>query len=68
MFSGLRGEGINKRYLETLKNRILVPIAIELRHDLGLPDVKSVPLKTAEEKNLKNLIFYGKLPLFKALR
>jgi AcrR family transcriptional regulator len=48
MFSGLRGEGINKRYLETLKNRILVPIAIELRHDLGLPDVKSVPLKTAE--------------------
>ena len=48
MFSGLRGEGINKRYLETLKNRILVPIAIELRHDLGLPDIKSVPLKTAE--------------------
>jgi len=48
MFSGLRGESINKKYLETLRSRILEPVALELRHELGLPDAKSIPLKTAE--------------------
>jgi len=48
MFSGLRGESINKKYLDTLRNRILEPVAIELRKELDLPDVKSTPLSTAE--------------------
>jgi hypothetical protein len=48
MFSGLRGESINKKYLETLRSRILEPVAIELRQELGLPDIKSIPLKTSE--------------------
>ncbi len=48
MFSGLRGESINKKYLETLRSRILEPVAIELRQELGLPDIKSMPLKTSE--------------------
>lgn len=48
MFSGLRGESINKRYLEVLRQRILEPIALELRHALQLPDVKVLPLQTAE--------------------
>ncbi len=48
MFSGLRGESINKKYLEVLRRRILEPIALELRHALQLPDVKTLPLKTAE--------------------
>ncbi|MBU6224891.1 MAG: TetR/AcrR family transcriptional regulator [Burkholderiales bacterium] len=48
MFSGLRGESINKKYLDMLRARILEPIAIELRQELGLQDVKTLPLKTAE--------------------
>jgi AcrR family transcriptional regulator len=48
MFSGLRGESINSRYLTVLRQRILEPIAAELRHEFGLPDVAEVPLKSAE--------------------
>jgi len=48
MFSGLRGESINQKYLELLRKRILEPIAIEVRHSLGLPAVEHVPLQEAE--------------------
>jgi AcrR family transcriptional regulator len=48
MFSGLRGEDINRKYLDILRSRILEPIAIELRHELGLPGTDRVPLKSAE--------------------
>ena len=48
MFSGLRGEDINRKYLDILRERILKPIAIELRHEFGLPTVEDVPLKSSE--------------------
>ena len=48
MFSGLRGEDINRKYLQILRERLLEPIAIELRHEFGLPGVEQVPLKTSE--------------------
>ena len=48
MFSGLRGEAINRKYLASLRKRILEPIAVELRHELGLPTVAQVPLLSAE--------------------
>jgi AcrR family transcriptional regulator len=48
MFSGLRGEDINRKYLDILRSRILEPIAIELRHELKLPPPEQIPLKTAE--------------------
>lgn len=48
MFSGLRGESINRKYLEVLRARILEPVAEELRHELGLPPVTQVPLGIAE--------------------
>jgi AcrR family transcriptional regulator len=48
MFSGLRGESINRKYLEVLRTRILEPVAEELRHELGLPAVAQVPLSIAE--------------------
>lgn len=48
MFSGLRGEDINRKYLNILRQRILEPIAIELRHEFGLPTVEEIPLKTSE--------------------
>jgi AcrR family transcriptional regulator len=48
MFSGLRGEDINQRYLRFLRSRVLEPVAVELRADLGLPGPEDVPLTTAE--------------------
>ncbi len=48
MFSGLRGAGINRRYLDVLRTRILEPVAAELRHELGLAEVTQVPLSTLE--------------------
>ena len=48
MFSGLRGENINTRYLEFLRSRVLEPIAIELRVELGLPGFDEVPLSEEE--------------------
>ncbi len=61
MFSGLRGEDINRRYLAVLRERILVPIAAELRHELKLPGVDVVPLSGAEVElvwSINARIFY----------
>jgi len=48
MFSGLRGEDINRKYLAILRKRILEPIAIELRNEMGLPSVEELPLLSSE--------------------
>jgi AcrR family transcriptional regulator len=48
MFSGLRGEDINRKYLDVLRSRILEPIAIELRHELKLPPPEDIALKSSE--------------------
>lgn len=48
MFSGLRGEAINQRYLQFLRSRVLEPVAAEIRADLGLPGPDVVPLTVAE--------------------
>lgn len=48
MFSGLRGEQINPRYLEFLRSRILEPVAAEVRAELGLPPPQELPLTMAE--------------------
>lgn len=48
MFSGLRGEDINRKYLDILRERILKPMAIELRHELSLPTIEEIPLSTSE--------------------
>jgi AcrR family transcriptional regulator len=48
MFSGLRGEGINQRYLQFLRSRVLEPVAAEIRAELGLPTPDAVPLTEAE--------------------
>jgi AcrR family transcriptional regulator len=48
MFSGLRGEDINRKYLNVLRARILEPVAIEFRHEFNLPGIAEVPLCTEE--------------------
>lgn len=61
MFSGLKGEPINKRYLEIVRERILNVICAELRHDLDLPNVDAVPIRKDEIDviwSLQGSIFY----------
>ena len=48
MFSGLRGEDINRKYLDRLQERILKPIAKELRHEFNLPSPDEVPFTSKE--------------------
>lgn len=63
MFSGLRGEAINQRYLQFLRSRVLEPVAAEIRADLQLPPPDIVPL-TVEEIELvwginARIFYYG---------
>jgi AcrR family transcriptional regulator len=61
MFSGLKGEDINTRYLKFLRSRILEPIAIEVRAELGLPTPEELPLKMSEIElawGINSRIFY----------
>ena len=61
MFSGLRGERINRKYLDMLRSRILEPIAEELRKEFGLPGVDEMPLKNSEVElvwSINARIFY----------
>ncbi|OIR02384.1 tetracycline repressor protein class H [mine drainage metagenome] len=48
MFAGLKREGINSRFLETVQNHLLVPLCAELRHSHGLPGLDEVPLSDME--------------------
>ena len=61
MFSGLRGEDINRKYLAILRKRILEPIAIELRHEMGLPSIEELPLLSSEVElvwSIHSRVFY----------
>jgi AcrR family transcriptional regulator len=61
MFSGLRGEDINRKYLAILRKRILEPIAIELRHEMGLPTIEELPLLSSEVElvwSINSRVFY----------
>jgi AcrR family transcriptional regulator len=61
MFSGLRGEDINRKYLAILRKRILEPIAIEMRHEMGLPTIEELPLLSSEVElvwSINSRVFY----------
>lgn len=48
MFSGLKGEPINRRYLQIVREKILCVICTEVRHDLGLPLPSEQPISGEE--------------------
>ena len=48
MFSGLKGEPINRRFLQIVREKILCVISAELRHDLGLPSPSEQPISSEE--------------------
>lgn len=48
MFFGLRGADINERWFSVVRQRVVLPLAEELRHALGLPSVREMPAHSAE--------------------
>lgn len=44
IYSGLAGAGLNDRYLLFVKQRLLIPICVELRYELDLPPVSEVKI------------------------
>ena len=61
VFSGMKSFGITGRYLDLVRREIIEPAAIELRHELGLPDIQSCPLGSRETEmfwGLHGRIFY----------
>jgi AcrR family transcriptional regulator len=61
VFSGMKSFGITGRYLELVRREIIEAAAIELRHELGLPDARTSPLSERETEmvwGLHGRIFY----------
>ena len=61
MFSGLKGEPINQRYMSLVRDRILRAISLELRHEYGFPPENDIPLSDDELDvawSLHGAIFY----------
>lgn len=48
MYAGLKGSNINQRFLKMLRERILVPLCRELRHEMQLPPPEQVPISEFE--------------------
>lgn len=61
MFSGLKGTGLNARYIKLLRRRAFAPVVQEIRAELGLPLPPTLPLREAEFEHVWDLhasIFY----------
>jgi len=61
LFSGLKGEPINRRYLQIVRERILRVICAELRNHFGLPEPAATPIDADEVDiawSLHAAIFY----------
>lgn len=61
VFSGLKGFDITPRYLDIVRTQVVEPACLELRHELGLPDVEEHPLTERETElfwGLHGRIFY----------
>lgn len=61
MFSGLKGVGLNARYMKLLRRHAFAPVIQEIRAELGLPQPPTTPLTEAEFEHVWDLhanIFY----------
>ena len=61
MFAGLAGEDINRRYIDLLESRLLIPVCTEMRATAGAPDPDQVPISDLEIEaawNIHAAIFY----------
>lgn len=46
--AGMRNVGFNQRYLKLVRERILLVLCAEVRHEFGLPSVAAAPVSPAE--------------------
>lgn len=46
--AGMRNVGFNQRYLRLVRERILLVLCGEVRHECGLPPVTTIPVSPAE--------------------
>jgi AcrR family transcriptional regulator len=61
VFSGLRSFDITGRYLDIVRREVIEPACAELRQELGLPDIATLPLTERETEmfwGLHGRIFY----------
>ena len=61
VFAGLKGIDINARYLAIVRQKVLEPVCLELRHAQGLPGADAVPLSEEEVElawSLHGAFFY----------
>jgi len=61
LYSALKGENINDRYLSIIKEKVLVPVCTELRHEHGLAGPDEVPIDSEELElawGLHGMFFY----------
>lgn len=61
LYSGLKGVGINDRYLAIIKDKVLVPVCTEMRHENGLPSPDKAPISNEELElawGLHGMFFY----------
>lgn len=62
MFSGLKGVGLNKRYLTIVRDKLFIPLCAELRKTAGLPAASEVPVTNEEIElvtSLHGAIYYS---------
>lgn len=48
MFFGLRGADINERWFTIVRDRVVHPLCVEIRHELGLPEERATPIMRVE--------------------
>lgn len=58
LFSGLKGVGINRRYMQLVRLRILEPILEEARAEFGLPEQESADCEVEFARIMHGGIFY----------
>jgi AcrR family transcriptional regulator len=61
MFAGLAGEDFNRRYIDLLESRLLIPVCTEMRATAGAPDPDQEPISDLEIEaawNIHAAIFY----------
>lgn len=63
LYSGLKGEAINARYMKVVNAKILVPIYREVRHEAGLE-----PRDPTEEEADKLLVIHGGIFYFGVIK
>jgi|TARA_B100001750_G_scaffold242346_1_gene255578 AcrR family transcriptional regulator len=52
MFSGLKGDPVNRRYIRMIEDEFLKPMCGEIRHHCNLPTLESIPIGEIELEQL----------------